>query len=119
MVVYHLFVSLFDQTLLSILISNQHFDLITGYYLRIGIAQCAELTWQLRGSAGDRQVPNCKLALQHNIGLGGAAVVALYKMAVEPKVIIFISLINIIHMFVYKFHNFLELSFISPDGFSE
>jgi len=50
-----------------------------------GIAQCAELTWQLRGCAGDRQVPNCKLALQHNIGLGGAAVVGLYKMAVEPK----------------------------------
>jgi len=50
-----------------------------------GIAQCAELTWQLRGTAGARQVPNCKLALQHNIGLGGAAVVGLYKMAVEPK----------------------------------
>jgi len=50
-----------------------------------GIAQCAELTWQLRGAAGARQVPNCKLALQHNIGLGGAAVVALYKMAVETK----------------------------------
>ncbi|XP_046458122.1 sterol carrier protein 2-like [Daphnia pulex] len=50
-----------------------------------GLAQCAELTWQLRGEADKRQVPNCKLALQHNIGLGGAVVVALYKMAVEPK----------------------------------
>lgn len=45
-----------------------------------GLAQCAELCWQLRGEAGNRQVPNCKLALQHNIGLGGAAVVALYQL---------------------------------------
>lgn len=50
-----------------------------------GIAQCAELTWQLRGEADKRQVPNCKLALQHNIGLGGAVVVALYKLAVDKK----------------------------------
>lgn len=45
-----------------------------------GLAQCAELTWQLRGQAGPRQVPNAKLALQHNIGLGGAVVVALYQL---------------------------------------
>ncbi|XP_039297803.1 non-specific lipid-transfer protein [Nilaparvata lugens] len=45
-----------------------------------GIAQCAELCWQLRGEAGNRQVPNAKLALQHNIGLGGAVVVALYRL---------------------------------------
>ncbi|XP_063606565.1 sterol carrier protein 2-like [Penaeus indicus] len=45
-----------------------------------GLAQCAELCWQLRGEAGKRQVPGAKLALQHNIGLGGAAVVALYRM---------------------------------------
>lgn len=45
-----------------------------------GIAQCAELCWQLRGQAGKRQVPNARLALQHNIGLGGAVVVALYQL---------------------------------------
>lgn len=45
-----------------------------------GLAQCAELCWQLRGKAGKRQVPNAKLALQHNIGLGGAVVVALYRL---------------------------------------
>ncbi|XP_054012603.1 sterol carrier protein 2-like [Hylaeus anthracinus] len=45
-----------------------------------GLAQCSELCWQLRGQAGKRQVPNAKLALQHNIGLGGAVVVALYRM---------------------------------------
>lgn len=45
-----------------------------------GLAQCAELCWQLRGQAGKRQVPGAKLALQHNIGLGGAVVVTLYKM---------------------------------------
>ncbi|RWR99463.1 Non-specific lipid-transfer protein-like protein [Dinothrombium tinctorium] len=43
-----------------------------------GIAQCAELCWQLRNEAGKRQVPKANLALQHNIGLGGAAVVAIY-----------------------------------------
>jgi acetyl-CoA acyltransferase len=44
-----------------------------------GLAQCAELVWQLRGEAGDRQVEGAALALQHNIGLGGAAVVTLYE----------------------------------------
>jgi acetyl-CoA acetyltransferase len=40
-----------------------------------GLAQCAELTWQLRGTAGARQVEGARTALQHNIGLGSAAVV--------------------------------------------
>lgn len=44
-----------------------------------GLAQCAELVWQLRGQAGKRQVEGVNLALQHNIGLGGAAVVTLYE----------------------------------------
>jgi acetyl-CoA acyltransferase len=44
-----------------------------------GLAQCAELTWQLRGDAGPRQVDDAKVALQHNIGLGGAAVVTVYE----------------------------------------
>ncbi|XP_061551095.1 sterol carrier protein 2 isoform X2 [Phycodurus eques] len=50
-----------------------------------GLAQCAELCWQLRGQAGRRQVPGAKVALQHNIGLGGAAVVTLYKMGFEQE----------------------------------
>jgi len=44
-----------------------------------GLAQCAELNWQLRGKAEKRQVPGAKVALQHNLGLGGAAVVTLYR----------------------------------------
>jgi acetyl-CoA acyltransferase len=44
-----------------------------------GLAQCAELTWQLRGDAEARQVDGAKAALQHNLGLGGAAVVTIYK----------------------------------------
>ncbi|TMK87075.1 MAG: lipid-transfer protein [Actinobacteria bacterium] len=48
-----------------------------------GLAQCAELTWQLRGVAGARQVPGVKAALQHNLGLGGAAVVTMYRKAKE------------------------------------
>ncbi|XP_025909803.1 non-specific lipid-transfer protein [Nothoprocta perdicaria] len=45
-----------------------------------GLAQCAELCWQLRGLAGRRQVAGAKVALQHNLGLGGAVVVTLYGM---------------------------------------
>ncbi|WP_172386681.1 lipid-transfer protein [Streptomyces sp. MNP-20] len=44
-----------------------------------GIAQVAELTWQLRGEAGQRQVPGARVGLAHNIGLGGAAVVTLLR----------------------------------------
>ncbi len=44
-----------------------------------GLAQCAELVWQLRGQADKRQVPNARVGLQHNIGLGGACVVTMYK----------------------------------------
>lgn len=47
-----------------------------------GLAQCAELTWQLRGAAEGRQVPGARLALAHNLGLGGACVVTLY--AAQP-----------------------------------
>ena len=46
-----------------------------------GLAQCAELTWQLRGTADKRQVDGATVALQHNIGLGGAAVVTAYRPA--------------------------------------
>ena len=44
-----------------------------------GLAQCFELTHQLRGSAGSRQVAGARTALQHNLGLGGACVVTLYQ----------------------------------------
>lgn len=44
-----------------------------------GLAQCAELNWQLRGMCDVRQVPNARVALQHNLGLGGAAVVTMYR----------------------------------------
>ena len=46
-----------------------------------GLAQCYELTHQLRGTAEARQVPGAKTALQHNLGLGGACVVTLYQVA--------------------------------------
>ncbi len=45
-----------------------------------GLAQCTELVWQLRGTAEKRQVPNAKVALQHNLGLGGACVMTMYRM---------------------------------------
>lgn len=46
-----------------------------------GLAQCTELVQQLRGTAGQRQVEGARLALQHNLGLGGACVVTLYERA--------------------------------------
>ena len=46
-----------------------------------GLAQCYELSHQLRGTAEERQVPNARNALQHNLGLGGACVVTLYQVA--------------------------------------
>ena len=45
-----------------------------------GLAQVSELCWQLRGQADKRQVAGAKLALQHNVGLGGAVVVGLYRL---------------------------------------
>lgn len=44
-----------------------------------GLAQCYELTHQLRGTAEARQVDGARVALQHNLGLGGACVVTLYR----------------------------------------
>jgi len=46
-----------------------------------GVAQCAELVWHLRGWAGERTVEGIEVALQHNLGLGGATVVTVYKRA--------------------------------------
>ncbi|MGW1871788.1 lipid-transfer protein [Streptomyces sp. NPDC001975] len=47
-----------------------------------GLAQTAELVWQLRGTAGERQVPGARVGLAHNIGLGGAAVVTMLRKTV-------------------------------------
>ncbi|MBL0197127.1 MAG: lipid-transfer protein [Myxococcales bacterium] len=44
-----------------------------------GLAQCTELVWQLRGTSEKRQVAGAKVALQHNLGLGGACVVTMYR----------------------------------------
>lgn len=44
-----------------------------------GLAQCTELVWHLRGTAGERQVEGARIALQHNLGLGGACVVTMYR----------------------------------------
>jgi sterol carrier protein 2 len=44
-----------------------------------GLAQCYELVNQLRGAAGQRQVAKARIGLQHNLGLGGAAVVTMYR----------------------------------------
>jgi acetyl-CoA acetyltransferase len=44
-----------------------------------GLAQCAELVWQLRGQADKRQVEGARVGLQHNLGLGGACVVTIYR----------------------------------------
>jgi sterol carrier protein 2 len=50
-----------------------------------GLAQCAELCWQLRNQADKRQVKGARIALQHNIGLGGACVVGIYRLGAFNK----------------------------------
>ena len=44
-----------------------------------GLAQCVELVLQLRGQAEKRQVEGARIALQHNLGLGGACVMSMYR----------------------------------------
>jgi len=44
-----------------------------------GLAQCTELVWHLRGQANARQVEGARIGLQHNLGLGGACVVTMYR----------------------------------------
>jgi acetyl-CoA acetyltransferase len=44
-----------------------------------GLAQCTELVWQLRNMADQRQVDGARIALQHNLGLGGACVITMYR----------------------------------------
>ncbi|MFC5694729.1 lipid-transfer protein [Pseudomonas sp. GCM10022186] len=44
-----------------------------------GLAQCTELVQQLRGQAEQRQVEGARVALQHNVGIGGACVVTMYR----------------------------------------
>ncbi|KAI9735367.1 MAG: hypothetical protein M1818_006562 [Claussenomyces sp. TS43310] len=46
-----------------------------------GLAQCSELVWHLRGWANNRLVKDTRVALQHNLGLGGAVVCTVYKRA--------------------------------------
>jgi sterol carrier protein 2 len=50
-----------------------------------GIAQCIELVWHLRGWANNRLVLGTDVCLQHNLGLGGAVVVTVYKRADGKK----------------------------------
>lgn len=44
-----------------------------------GLAQCVELTKQLRGQGGPRQVDGARVALQHNLGVGGACIITMYR----------------------------------------
>jgi acetyl-CoA acetyltransferase len=75
------FVSDNDNTYGGAVVTNPSGGLLSkGHPLgATGLAQCAELVMQLRGEAGRRQVEGARLALQHNLGLGGACVVTLYE----------------------------------------
>ncbi|KAM3959407.1 sterol carrier protein 2-like [Aphomia sociella] len=52
-----------------------------------GVAQSVELCLQLRGEAAARQVTGARIGLQHNLGLGGAAVLALYRKGFTEHVV--------------------------------
>ena len=75
------FVSDGDNTYGGAVVTNPSGGLLSkGHPLgATGLAQCYELTHQLRGTAGKRQVGDARLGLQHNLGLGGACVVTLYE----------------------------------------
>jgi acetyl-CoA acetyltransferase len=45
----------------------------------MGVFQVCELTWQLRGQSGARQVPDAKVALAQTLGLGGNASAVVLK----------------------------------------
>jgi acetyl-CoA acetyltransferase len=70
-----------DNTYGGLVVTNPSGGLLSkGHPLgATGLAQCYELTHQLRGSAGATQVDGAKIALQHNLGLGGACVVTMYQ----------------------------------------
>jgi sterol carrier protein 2 len=74
------FVSQGDNTYGGKVVTNPSGGLLSkGHPLgATGLAQCTELVWQLRGQAGTRQVDDARIALQHNLGLGGACVVTMY-----------------------------------------
>ena len=70
-----------DNTYGGRVVTNPSGGLLSkGYPLgATGLAQCAELVWQLRGEAQQRQVEGARIALQHNLGLGGACVMTMYQ----------------------------------------
>ncbi len=45
----------------------------------MGVFQVCELTWQLRGESGERQVPNAKVGLGQTLGLGGNGTAVVLK----------------------------------------
>ena len=67
-----------------------------------GLAQCTELCLQLRGLADKRQVPGARVALQHNIGLGGAAVVALYRLGFPSASSRYPQLLQVLHCLCFS-----------------
>ncbi len=74
------FVAAGDNTYGGAVVTNPSGGLLSkGHPLgATGLAQCYELTQQLRGAAEARQVEGARVGLQHNLGLGGACVVTLY-----------------------------------------
>ncbi|MES2684252.1 MAG: lipid-transfer protein [Pseudomonadota bacterium] len=75
------FVNAGDNTYGGAVVTNPSGGLLSkGHPLgATGLAQCTELVQQLRGSAGARQVADARIALQHNLGIGGACVVTIYR----------------------------------------
>ncbi len=75
------FIEAGDNTYGGMVVANPSGGLLSkGHPLgATGLAQCYELTRQLRGTAEATQVEGVDHALQHNLGLGGACVVTLYE----------------------------------------
>jgi sterol carrier protein 2 len=80
-----------------------------------GLVQCAELTWQLRGWAKNRLVNGVNAALQHNIGLGGAIVVTVYKRADSKNNDTEVSNKEIAELSGFGYNSAVENRFFTPD----
>ncbi len=75
-----------------------NYDSVEFILFDVGLAQCTELCNQLRGRCGERQVNGANIGLQHNLGLGGACVVGLYKLGFPPQkyvnILVDLSIVN-------------------------
>ncbi|CAK1354696.1 Non-specific lipid-transfer protein [Cercospora beticola] len=78
-----------------------------------GVAQCAELTWHLRGWANNRLGRSTTVALQHNLGLGGCCVVTVYRRA-DGKASQPVSNEEVVKTSAFQYNPAVEARYVTP-----